>query len=50
MKVSGIEFHGPVSALEHLLREEDTLVSKASVTTEGEMRDALKNLPEGRCN
>lgn len=50
MKISSIEFYGPVSTLEQLLREEDALISKANVTTEEEMRDMLKNLPKGCCN
>ena len=50
MKISSIEFYGPVSTLEQLLREEDAFISKANVTTDAEMREMLKNLPKGCCN
>lgn len=50
VKISGIEFRGPASVLEELIREEDARISKASVTTEAERRDVLRNLPKGCCN
>lgn len=50
VKISGIEFRGPASVLEELVREEDARISKASVTTEAERRDVLRNLPKGCCN
>ena len=50
IEISSIEFYGPEAALEKLVREEDALISQASVTTDAEMREMLKNLPKGCCN
>ena len=50
MQISGIEFYGRVSTPERLVSEEDALISKASVTTEEEMRGMLQNLLKGCCN
>lgn len=48
--ISGIEFRGPESVLEKLVRAEDALISQADVTTDAEMREMLRNLPKGCCN
>ena len=48
--ISGIEFRGPESVLEKLVRAEGALISQADVTTDAEMREMLRNLPKGCCN
>jgi hypothetical protein len=48
--ISGIEFYGPESVLEELVRAEDALISQANATTDAGMREMLKNLPKGCCN
>ena len=50
IEISSIEFYGPESVLEELVREEDAPISQASVTTDAEMRETLRNLPKGCCN
>ncbi len=50
IEISSIEFYGPEAVLEELVREEDALISQASVTTDAEMRETLRNLPKGCCN
>ncbi len=50
IEISSIEFYGPESVPEELIREEDARISPASVTAEAEMREMLRNLPEGCCN
>ena len=50
MKISRIEFRGPASVLEELVREEDAVISKADITTDAALREMLRNLPRGCCN
>ena len=50
IEISSIEFYGPESVLEELVREEEAPISQASVTTGAEMRETLRNLPKGCCN
>ena len=50
IEISGIEFYGPESVLEELVREEEARISRASVTTDAEMRETLRNVPKGCCN
>jgi hypothetical protein len=50
VEISGIEFYGTEPVLEALIQKEDASISKATVTTEPEMREILRNLPEGCCD
>ncbi len=49
-EISGIEFYGPASVLETLIREEEARFSQSNVTTEAALREMLRNMPEGCCN
>ena len=50
IEISSIEFYGPESVLEELVREEKARISQASVTTDAQMRETLRNVPKGCCN
>jgi hypothetical protein len=50
VEISGIEFRGPESVLEELVRKEYARISQANVTTEAALREMLRNRPEGCCN
>jgi hypothetical protein len=50
IEISGIEFYGPASVLETLVREEEARFSQSNVTTEAALREMLRNTPEGCCN
>jgi hypothetical protein len=50
IEISGIEFYGPASVLETLVREEEARFSQSNVTTEAALREMLRNMPEGCCN
>ncbi len=47
VEISSIEFRGSKSVLEELIREENARISQASVTTDAEMREMLRNRPKG---